>query len=83
MLALHFSGSNEEVVETLALLRLPGLPHTLHARMAEHMKAVAPEAARPLYGVERYGGHLSVAAMIRTGDAPLGTDAEAQPQAAG
>lgn len=83
MLALLLTGSDEEVIKSLALLRLPSLPHALHARMAEYIKAVAPEAARPLNGAERNGGHLGVAAMTCTGDAPLGTGTKAQPQAAG
>ena len=62
--ALHFTRGDEEVVETFALLGLPGGPHALQGSLAQDVEAFAPEAACPVHGVDGCGGHHRVSAVL-------------------
>ena len=63
MLALANAGSDLKITETVRYFeRVPSVPHALQGGAAEHIKALCPEAIRPMYGINAGVHHPSVAA---------------------
>ena len=49
MLALRLACCHKEIVKALSFLRLPRLPHALHAGLAQHIETLAPKTVGPLH----------------------------------
>ncbi len=71
VLAFLLARGDEEIVEALALVALPGGPHALQRGVAEHVETLAPESSVPSHGIQGHGIEQGMMAVVGVGEATL------------